>query len=296
MKLAHQPVRRNLRAKPAPLMSIFARCARERQSPDCRSLPSSYAPRGASIPFALTRLRILPVTTGVCTPSLLSILNSVSPCLPRLGRDPIWKHRRRNRSSTSPFRINTCKSVSKQRTLTTFRMNTYEKRGEGGKAQPTESAQSGVRQGCRCRRVFATRSGRPRPSVPKTAGSITPVIAVAYWDKEDFPGSARAQPKGCFSGPAPGPFSAAAFPAESQSCVAPYSLPRPATDPTSRSALPAPPACFPFAPYRDQNSGTAPPAPQQLPFCAAALADRPKGSRYQGRTSAKAFPPSHPES
>src|SRR5260370_29421053 len=32
----------------------------------------------------------------------------------------------------SPFRINTCKSVSKQRTLTTFRMNTYEKIWGGG--------------------------------------------------------------------------------------------------------------------------------------------------------------------
>src|SRR6267143_4983533 len=30
------------------------------------------------------------------------------------------------------FRINTCKSVSKQRTLTIFRINTYEKQGEGG--------------------------------------------------------------------------------------------------------------------------------------------------------------------
>jgi hypothetical protein len=29
------------------------------------------------------------------------------------------------------FRINTCKSVSKQRTLTPFRMNTYKKRGRG---------------------------------------------------------------------------------------------------------------------------------------------------------------------
>ena len=29
------------------------------------------------------------------------------------------------------FRINTCKSVSKQTTLTTFRINTYEKPGEG---------------------------------------------------------------------------------------------------------------------------------------------------------------------
>jgi hypothetical protein len=30
------------------------------------------------------------------------------------------------------FRMNTCKSVSKQKTLTPFRMNTCEKRGEGG--------------------------------------------------------------------------------------------------------------------------------------------------------------------
>ncbi len=29
------------------------------------SLSPSYAPRGASIPFGLTRLRILPVTTGL---------------------------------------------------------------------------------------------------------------------------------------------------------------------------------------------------------------------------------------
>jgi hypothetical protein len=34
----------------------------------------------------------------------------------------------------STFRINTCKSVSKQTTLTSFRINTYEKRGEGGVA------------------------------------------------------------------------------------------------------------------------------------------------------------------
>ncbi len=31
----------------------------------------------------------------------------------------------------SPFRMNTSKSVSKQRTLTPFKMNTYEKRGRG---------------------------------------------------------------------------------------------------------------------------------------------------------------------
>src|SRR5258706_10542255 len=32
----------------------------------------------------------------------------------------------------STFRMNTCKSVSKQRTLSPFRMNTYAKTGEGG--------------------------------------------------------------------------------------------------------------------------------------------------------------------
>ena len=38
----------------------------------------------------------------------------------------------------TPFRINTCKSVSKQTTLSSFRINTYEKhRGGGGPLPPT---------------------------------------------------------------------------------------------------------------------------------------------------------------
>src|SRR5713101_8135120 len=44
------------------------------------------------------------------------------------------KERRQNCSSITSFRINTCKSVSKQSTLTTFRMNTYTNRGEGGRS------------------------------------------------------------------------------------------------------------------------------------------------------------------
>jgi hypothetical protein len=40
---------------------------------------------------------------------------------------PKGSHRQRNCSSTSSFRINTCKSVSKQTTLTPFRINTCEK-------------------------------------------------------------------------------------------------------------------------------------------------------------------------
>jgi len=38
----------------------------------------------------------------------------------------------RSHDSITTFRINTCKSVSKQRTLTLFRINTYKKTGGGG--------------------------------------------------------------------------------------------------------------------------------------------------------------------
>src|SRR5258708_25629895 len=96
MKLAPQRVRRNLAADRAPatsyplsfqstgasLPSFFTRrplfsiaCSLFLQNtggggtsadPRHASLPPSYAPRDASIPCTLTRLRILPVTTGVC--------------------------------------------------------------------------------------------------------------------------------------------------------------------------------------------------------------------------------------
>src|ERR1700687_3996020 len=48
----------------------------------------------------------------------------------------------------STFRINTCKSVSKQSTLTPFRMNTYRKRGEGGGQDRVGARRS-------CRRSYA---------------------------------------------------------------------------------------------------------------------------------------------
>jgi len=61
---------------------------------------------------------------------------------PLFAKHPGWgvpnayrtqRERLRHPSSTSPFRMNTCKSVSKQTTLTPFRMNTYAKPGgEGG--------------------------------------------------------------------------------------------------------------------------------------------------------------------
>jgi hypothetical protein len=67
------------------------------------------------------------------TPSLLGVASALSasrryPLRSCLHREKVlWKG-----GTLTTFRINTCKSVSKQTTLTTFRMNTCEKRGGGG--------------------------------------------------------------------------------------------------------------------------------------------------------------------
>src|SRR6266849_703855 len=45
---------------------------------------------------------------------------------------PLAKGKNTETTILTTFRINTCKSVSKQRTLTPFRINTYKKTGEGG--------------------------------------------------------------------------------------------------------------------------------------------------------------------
>ena len=64
-----------------------------------------------------------------------------SPCSPafREGGHP-------GRIPLTPFRMNTCRSVSKQRTLTTFRMNTYAKTGGGGYRLPPCSQPAAARQ------------------------------------------------------------------------------------------------------------------------------------------------------
>src|SRR5216684_2019509 len=50
-------------------------------NPRHASLPPSYAPRDASIPCTLTRLRILPVTTGVYTFANSSVAPKPQKCL-----------------------------------------------------------------------------------------------------------------------------------------------------------------------------------------------------------------------
>src|SRR5712691_4408748 len=107
MDLALQPVRRKLHAKPVPLN--LAICAL-RTSVD--SAPSLF------LRIARQYRYRRPASTAL-TPAMQS-----APPL-------------------STFRINTCKSVSKQRTLTSFRMNTCEKGGGGGVSA------YGMRRSCR---------------------------------------------------------------------------------------------------------------------------------------------------
>ena len=50
-------------------------------------------------------------------------------------------------ATVTTFKVNTCKSVSKQRTLTLSRINTYKKRGEGGTPIPFQlPAKKGLAQ------------------------------------------------------------------------------------------------------------------------------------------------------
>src|SRR5713226_9584914 len=98
MKLAPQPVRRNLRAKPAPNISMSAQCA--------------------SIASAISTFRALSKNCRVASAHLSKFFR--------------YRSSDAKRHANKPFRMNTCESVSKQRTLTTFRINTYEKQGGRG--------------------------------------------------------------------------------------------------------------------------------------------------------------------
>src|SRR5713226_5818056 len=96
MKLAPQPVRRNLRAKSAPANLLT--CAQ----------------------FAFIDSPIVTFRT--------------------LSKSFRYRSRDAKRHANKSFRMNTCESVSKQRTLTIFRINTYEK--TGGRGYPTPRAPS----------------------------------------------------------------------------------------------------------------------------------------------------------
>src|SRR5712664_1581763 len=61
-----------------------------------------------------------------------------------------------NTGAATTFRINTCKSVSKQTTLSSFRINTYEKHRGGPPSRPLLTAHCPLSQPCgRCARRLA---------------------------------------------------------------------------------------------------------------------------------------------
>ena len=107
--------------------------------------PSLYLPLTCRNPSAIISLvRIYALTAGALSRFFFSEPSSSQ------GENRPRHHgsgTARTRKSTSlahelcllltPFRINTCKSVSKQSTLTIFRMSTYAKQGGGGAPTPT---------------------------------------------------------------------------------------------------------------------------------------------------------------
>jgi len=77
-------------------------------------------------PLESDECALLHKITGVVGPSA-----HFGPLVPEVARP---SHNEAERPVLTTFRMNTCKSVSKQRTLTTFRMNTYAKPGGEGVA------------------------------------------------------------------------------------------------------------------------------------------------------------------
>ena len=104
-----------------------------------------------------------PKTPGVGVP--LRNLGDLCVSLPRVSKGALSFVFALVRSSwrflcppLTTFRMNTCKSVSKQSTLTTFRMNTYKKQGEGA---PPPARQRRGRHGCEVVRA------QPEMAVPQ---------------------------------------------------------------------------------------------------------------------------------
>ena len=137
MKLAHQLVRSTLRAKSAP-----------RHASLNRHSPLPMPPRKSSVDYQLSaepsvissraseaqkRLSLSPFAAALTHSASRksfpchSYANTRDGCAtpPKISSPPLYL------MALNPFRINTCESVSKQRTLSTFKINTCKKQGGG---------------------------------------------------------------------------------------------------------------------------------------------------------------------
>ncbi|SRR6266404_2605844 len=134
------------------------------------ALPGSQA-----IP-ACPRWWVYPPRQDSCLSRLPRSSRGASRGLPSLPRAHLADGCKNTKTATlTTFRINTCKSVSKQRTLTPFRINTYGKRGEGGTPSRARHYTGGVES---CARRTA-RNGCP--TVSRCRGCSDSRRAVTRW-------------------------------------------------------------------------------------------------------------------
>jgi hypothetical protein len=125
MKLALQHASRNLRAEPAyPNASTCVQCA----SVDSPSNTFRALAKASPVPSYSYRLFVVSKEAKSFAIKQIQTLSQKH----RVGGHHGYRYADAKPHGNNPFIINTCKSVSKQRTLTTFRMNTYAKQGEGG--------------------------------------------------------------------------------------------------------------------------------------------------------------------
>jgi hypothetical protein len=110
--------------------------------------------------FLLTFMQI----GGGCTPLFRSPLDRTPVYSSTCPTKPFRINTRFVRSwcHLSPFRINTSKSVSKQMTLSTFRMNTYEKTGEGWPVVVNQESDKDSCPACPASKGGVRRGGRRR--------------------------------------------------------------------------------------------------------------------------------------
>src|SRR6266404_5006556 len=114
----------------APVPAHISSVPRKLSCPSLRSGPNS---RPVNLLQPLFPCSVAPV---LCFQELAASFPKIPGWgVPRFSFQPPTAHYPllTTHSPLTTFRMNTCKSVSKQRTLTTFRMNTYAKQGEGGR-------------------------------------------------------------------------------------------------------------------------------------------------------------------
>src|SRR5277367_3659385 len=86
--------------------------------------------------------------------------------------------------------MNTCKTVSKQRTSTTFRMNTY-KKPQGGSLGPLHHSIDQITTPLAPRMTTFARAGQPTPTGASAPPKVPPVVAQSISSSAPPPQPAR---------------------------------------------------------------------------------------------------------